>query len=38
MNVNGFFTGAGATHAGMVYQISNIMAGGSLNGTAALKR
>ena len=38
LNVSGFFSGAGATHAGIVYQISNIPVGGSLNGTAALKR
>jgi len=38
LNVSGFFSGAGATHAGIVYQISNIPVGVSLNGTAALKR
>jgi hypothetical protein len=38
LNVNGFFTGNGATHAGMAYQINNITGGLSLNGTAALKR
>jgi hypothetical protein len=37
-NVNGFFSGAGASHAGIVYQISNLTVGGSLNGTAALKQ
>ena len=38
LNVNGFFTGAGASHAGMVYQITNTTPGVSLNGTAALRR
>ncbi len=39
LNVNGFFSGAGATHAGIVYQISNTIAlGVSLNGAAALQR
>ncbi|TMG79133.1 MAG: FecR domain-containing protein [Betaproteobacteria bacterium] len=39
LNVNGFFSGVGATHAGIVYQITNtITPGVSLDGTAALKR
>src|SRR6266849_864794 len=39
LNVNGFFSGAGATRAGIVYQISNTIAlGVSLNGAAALQR
>jgi len=38
LNVNGFFSGTGATHAGMAYQITNTTPGVSLNGTAALRR
>ncbi len=38
LNVNGFFSGTGATHAGMVYQITGINTGTNVNGTAALKR
>jgi len=38
LNVNGFFSGAGATNAGMVYQISNLTSLTTVNGAAALKR
>ncbi len=38
LGVNGFFSGAGATYAGLVYQITGLLAGTSVNGTAALKR
>src|SRR5207245_1543001 len=38
LNVNGFFSGAGATYAGMVYQITGLLSLTSVNGTAALKR
>lgn len=42
LNASGFFSGVGATHAGMVYQVGNFFnpAGGgtSLNGAAALAR
>jgi len=38
LGVNGFFSGAGATHAGMVYQITGLLIGTSVNGAIALKR
>jgi hypothetical protein len=38
LGVNGFFSGAGATYAGMVYQITGLLSATSVNGTAAFKR
>jgi len=39
LNVDGFFAGTGATHAGIVYQITGVNNGTTtLNGAAAFKR
>jgi len=38
LGVSGFFSGAGATHAGVVYQITGLIAATSLNGAVAFGR
>ena len=40
LGVNGFFSGTGATHAGLLYQFNNVQQGGTttLNGAAAFSR
>ncbi len=40
LGVNGFFSGTGTTHAGLLYQFNNVQQGGTttLNGAAALAR